>query len=179
MRRAASYSLKQLDPRDGMSPEEEEAYTRDVDAALTLLEGIRRQDFSGMILSEYLSANTKREQEARAALSRVLKHENVPSIILLLLARLFNPDPERDRRKLIFQNYLSQGRHDPERDAEIRHLVHLELHSHGEKDEAGVMRTGITLQQAYEAVAVQVGLSAEQVRRIYKGYGKRKRKLKK
>ena len=170
MRRAASYSLKQLDPRDGMSPEEEEAYTRDVDAALTLLHGIPRQDFSGMILPEYLSANTKREQEARAALSRVLKHENVPRGILLGLARLFNPDPTRDRRKLIFQNYLNQGRHDPERDAEIRYLVYMEHEK---------VRPGIKLQQAYEAVAVQVGLSAEQVRRIYKGYGKRKRKLKK
>jgi hypothetical protein len=143
-----------------------------VDAAITLLRGIRRQYTTGKP-TEFLTANTKQEGAARAALSRVLMHENVPRIILYSLAHLFDPDPDTDRRKLVFQDYLNQGRHDPDRDAEIEYMVDSEIFEHrmdGKK---------ITQQQAYEIVAKEVKLSAEQVRRIYKGYGKRKRKLKK
>ena len=155
-----------------MSPEEEEAYTRDVDAGVTLLEGIRRQYTTGKPI-EFLPTNSKQEREARAALSRVLKHENVPSSILYSLARLFDPDPTQDRRKLVFQKYLNQGRHDPRRDGEIQFMVESEIF------EAGMEGTKITQQQACERVAKDLKLSAEHVRRIYKGYGKRKRKLQK
>ena len=180
MGRADCYSSKQLDPRDGMCPEEEEAYTRDLDTALALLGGIRRIPRAGIPEIEFLAANTKRECEARAALSRVLKHENVPSIILGYLARLFDPDPKRDRRKLVFQNYLNQGRHDPERDSEVKSLVEERLYDSCEEDEAtGDLHATITYQEAYQIVADEVGLSGEQVRRIYKGYGKRKLKSQK
>jgi hypothetical protein len=177
MTRPDRYSFKQLDPREGMSPEEEEAYQCDVDAAAKLLSGIHKQDARGAPYDEFLSATTKpTDQEARAALARVLEHENVPRHILLDLAYLFNPDPKRHRRKLIFQDWLNQGRHDPGRDQWIEFCVEQEIVDWDEKE--GPVRNSTTLQDAYQAVADQVGLSAEQVRRIYKGYAKRKLKKK-
>jgi hypothetical protein len=175
MTRPERYSFKQLDPRDGMSLEEEEAYERDVNTACALLWGLSGQDSRGMPCTEFLSATTKpTEQEARAALARVLEQENVPRHILLGLARLFDPDPKRDRRKLIFQGWLNQGRHDPERDQYIDWCVEQEIVDWD--DEKGPVRNHTTLQQAYQAVADHIGISAEQVRRIYKGYNKRKLK---
>ena len=158
-------SSKQRDPRDEMSPEEEQAYYHDVMAALVLLQGRWRTNKPG--ITEFLSATTKpTEKEARAALGRVLERQNVPEAILIALAKLFALERD-DQRKLVFKN-LSQGHANPDCDYLIQMAVDAELYDWIWIDEENGedIRNEKTRQEAYETVAKLMGLSPEQVKRI-------------
>jgi hypothetical protein len=152
------------------TPDEEQAFLRDVELALPLLRGVPRGDIrKGPTEWDFPSSKTRpTEKEARAALSRVLlvasRIADVPpylNLILLHLAELFTSTGKKDAappRKLIFKR-LNQGHPKPDRNRTIAYCV---------QDLRGKKRT---YDEAIKEVADKFGLSDRQVARICSKYG--------
>jgi hypothetical protein len=155
------------------TPEEQQAFERDVELALQLLDGIPRGDErKGPTEWDFPSSTTTpTEKEARAALSRVLRLGARATIdalappflnlILLRLAELFTSTGKKGAappRKLIFKR-LNQGHPKPDRNRTIAYCV---------QDLRGEKRT---YDEAIKEVADKFGLSDRQVARICSKYG--------
>jgi len=118
---------------DGNGP----ALPQDVEYAFALLRGIgvvtnrRKTPREQVKKVEFPSATTRpTEKEARAALARVLRAKGPPEVfdaredLLQELAALFDPEPSRARRKVVFKN-PNQGHEDLDREMGITTFVPL------------------------------------------------------
>jgi hypothetical protein len=169
-RYAPHYAFRDdVDPTGGMSAEEREEYQRDVELAWDLLHGIQEDDKNGLPTFKFLSATTKpTEKEGRAALRRVLQRENISAAILEHITNLFDPRyAELNPRKVVFQKH-DQGHANPDRDERIRELVFDVLHDFPDGPNGFPIRNKTKITKAYEIVAKRVGVSPDQIKRIYR-----------
>jgi hypothetical protein len=148
-----------------MSPAEIEEHKRDVRLAETLLHGVRRDGPNGFPVREFLSRNTTpTEDEARAALARLLLRGTAPHLLLLGVASLFMPDAFRGpspwslfspgERRVVFRN-RSKGHSNHARDGEILERIYI------------LRQAGKTYEEACSQVAEAAGIEVRQVKRIY------------
>jgi integrase len=167
-----------------MTPEEAEAYERDVELAAKLLDGIYQKDRDGFLSGvEYLSATTKpTEEEARAALARVLmgKPTLLSEGIMWSLARLFDPQVGQagpPARKLVFETINHQYATAVHNFGIARRILYL---MEGDTDgyaprEGRVVKPGKewdeSLRRSYDEAAAEVaekfGISERHAKRIY------------
>jgi hypothetical protein len=112
-----------------------DAYKRDVETALALLVGVWGRGKNDRYSVQFCSATSKpTEQEARAALSRLLLVGELPDLLRVCLAILFSPDLFRDvkpsggvppsivQRKIVFKR-LNTGHSNPLMDVLIAAMV--------------------------------------------------------
>jgi hypothetical protein len=137
-----------------------EAYELDVETALKLLSGIWQRGKNGRYSVHFCSATTKpTEQEARAALSRVLLNGDVPILLRAMLAILFTPElfgSTRNfvQRKVIFKR-LNRGHSNVMADMIVAALVqHLR-------------NIGYSYEKATDEVANAYGLEQRHIKKIY------------
>jgi hypothetical protein len=144
-----------------------EAYELDVETALKLVTGVWQRGKNDKYSVQFCSANTKpTEQEARAALSRLLLVGELPDLLRLLLAILFTPNLFGDvkpsvgvpknivQRKVVFKK-LSTGHSNPITDVIIAAMVQ-HLRDRGRRYE-----------KAIKEVAKVNRLDERHVKRIY------------
>ena len=143
-----------------------EAYELDVETALKLLTGIWMRGKNGRYSVHFCSTTTKStEQEARAALSRLLLVGELPDLLRVLLAILFTPDLFRDvkpsacahpnpmQRKVVFKK-LNTGHSNVMTDMIVAALVqHCRDTSHSS-------------QEAIKKVAEAFGLDNRHIQKI-------------
>jgi hypothetical protein len=144
---------------------------KDVELALTLLAGnfVNRPIYNPDEPShinldvlpklEFIESGSAKENEARKALSRVLRCRTVPREVLVTLADVFAPDG-KSQRFAVLRN-RSKGHPDPHRDFIIFRFIDEGRH-------AGQSRA-----EAIEAAANKVGLTPERISEIYDEMRKR------
>ena len=149
-----------------LTPAEIEEHERDVELAKALLEGVRREDGpNGLPDVNFLSCDTTpTEEEARAALARVLLSENIPSVVLWMLAGIFAPDGFRSgffhpgQRRAVFKN-RSKGHSNNQRNIEIAYRIYT------------LREAGMSYDDACEKVGGAAGFQdMRQIKRIYASF---------
>jgi hypothetical protein len=137
-----------------------EAATEDeVRLALALLCGVRGRDRNGLSEFSFLSGDTiPTEDQARAALSKLLLSGSAPPVILWALAAVFAPDGQSplaqcNQQKAILQK-INQGHSNPDRDHEIAYWVD------------DLRRQRLSYEDAVKRVATAIRRSDDQVKKI-------------
>lgn len=135
-----------------VSPEQLEARKRDVRLSIDLLFGIETWDRHGMPQHAFLSADA--ENQARAALCRLLRSGRVPDEVLNLLGWVFDPNGQGDLKAVLKRRNRRRSRH-PDRDYEITRFVDR------------LRRDGRSYEDATTQVADALRKSEEHIKKIY------------